>query len=321
MVTSQGDKEKRQLLRVESRQKAVLEKMEREKKQSLEGIRLELEVARAEVMTAVQERNALRARNKTLNRDIKQLRKKQQSSVLEATECIDIVGLECYRSSSDCVGRSEVLDSAKQELEQENTLLRKELKKYKMALSKNPVQHCQQEAWKRPTKSEIPSLPHIALPTTKLLTGRMRPLLTREIQSAGEPVMEYSKYNLREAQVLAQVANAEVDRLLELTSSLQQQLDSATDQLMKLRSEKQAKQQRQPTFPSTASKQGSRVQSRGNEKTEDLATQLAIQLDENTVLKETLQQLRQERREDANKFHMMLQEAKLDSMQKIGSNK
>ena len=79
MVTSQGDKEKRQLLRVETRQKAVLEKIEQEKKQSLEGIRLELQAARAEVMTAVQECNALRARNKTLNRDIKQLRKKQQS--------------------------------------------------------------------------------------------------------------------------------------------------------------------------------------------------------------------------------------------------
>ena len=174
-----------------------------------------------------------------------------------------------------------------------------------MALRKQSVQHCQQEVQKQ-TNSEIPSLPPIALPTPKLLTGRMRPLYTREILSAGESLMEYSEYSLREAQVLAQVANAEVNRLLEMTSSLQQKLDSATDQLVKLRSEKQAKQQKQPIFPSTASKQGSGIQSRGREQTDDLATQL----DENTALKEPLQQLRQERKEDANKFHMLLQEAK-----------
>ena len=295
--TSQSGREGER--RVEARQKAALEKIERDRKQSLEGMRMELERAQVECLRAQQECRALRARNKTLGEDIKLLRAEQQTA--SKTTNIDL--------ESNC--SNVVHDSAKQELEQTNQLLRKQLTECKKALQHSingdtVHQPGQLEILRQPVNTEMSFLPPIAQPPNKSLSKK-RAFPVRESVSAGQPAMNHT---FREAQLLTQVAEVERDRLLELTAKMQQQLDATTDQLMRLKAEKHAIQRHQQIVPNSGVKQRTKAQVAASEQIEDLKAQLAIQMDENAVLKDTLQLMRQERKEDTKKFHATLQDTK-----------
>jgi len=124
----------------------------------------------------------------------------------------------------------------------------------------------------------------------------------------------------------------ERDRLLELTGTLQQRLDATTDRLVRL--ETKVRNQRQHDvkpekllhsgLSSCKHHGGSKLESEVARKPSvmELESKLALQLDENVVLKETLQLTRDERMEDVMLFHSTLQEAEqlfVDSLQKLRS--
>ena len=298
-LTSQNGKEGE--WRAVARQKAALEKIEKDRKQSLEGMRMELERAQAECLKAQQECRALRARNKTLAKDVKLLRAEQQTA--SKTTNTD--------NALKIVDSGVVHISVKQELEQTNELLRKQLAECKKALQHSLsgsmlLQHGQLEMLRQPVNTEVLSLPPIAQPPSQSFR-RKKAFSVRKSVSAGQSAMNTT---LREAQLLAQAAEVERDQLLELTAKMQQQLDATTDHLMSLKAEKHALLRHQRIVPNSGIKQGTKAGATASEQIEDLKAQLAIQMDEIVVLKDTLQLMRQEKKEDAKKFHAMLQDTK-----------
>ena len=287
---------------VEARQRAALEKIERERKLNLEGVRQELERVQAECVRVQKECSALRARNKTLTAEIKLLKSERQS---------------LQRNSAPLSGNNRgitsstvhSLESKIQELEQTSQLLRQQLQD-----GKRPPQNSLQKTSRPPTRSETLSLPPLLPPPAAGKPARKRTFSVRETLSAGQPTLKQENYTLHEARVLAHMAEAERDRLLDQTAALQQRLDSTTDQLVRLEAEKHFSHRAQ-SLGRSATNRGSKQKPRSDaagceQKLEELEAELEIQRDENAVLKETLQLMRREKLEDAKAFHATLQETK-----------
>ena len=279
--------------RAKARQRAALEKMERERRENLETVRRELEKVQRECEQFRKECSALRARNKTLTEELKLLRSGPAS------------GKKRNQLSDRVFGDSAVLQELEQrmeKLEETNRNLRQELGNYKRALHQSQ-QKTQQ------TRCEAQSLPPLVhQPRHPRPRSRMK--LDRQTLSAGTPVaagLETS--SLREAQMMKRLAETERDRLLELTTTLQQRLASTEEQLVRLKTERVAS--RPPTLTRGGRKQPhSATGGPASERLSALESELAIQRDENSVLRETLAQLRREKLEDARLLHSTLQDAR-----------
>lgn len=284
--------------KVEARQKAALEKMERERKQNLETTRKELERTQTECAQVHKECNALRARNKTLTEDMKLLKSKRLS--LKRNGAMP----DENRHLNTCKSTEHALELKVHELEQVNQLLKQQLQECKKQVQKSRQNSLRPST----TRSEVPSLPPLQQQPLSGQQARTRSFPIRETSSAHQPTV---KHTLREAQVLAQIAEAERDKLLHLTLTLQQRLDSTADQLMRLQMEKNVGH-KLPSFGRSGTNNGVKQKPRSDavSKIEALEVEMAIQRDENAVLKETLRQLRQEKLEDARLFHATLQDTK-----------
>ena len=123
---------------------------------------------------------------------------------------------------------------------------------------------------------------------------------------------------------MAQVSQIERERLIELTSYLQQKLDATTDKLMRLEIETRILQQRNARLEKIVGKThttgGLRskettatTRTHGHDKVEELESQLAVQLDENALLKETLELTRQEKLEGMKRYQTILKQVKLSN--------
>ena len=191
----------------------------------------------------------------------------------------------------------------------------------------------------------LPPLVHPRLPPTgsrnasqRLLTQN---LVSRKSMSAGQiptqqldsPLLTPQNCDLAEARALAQVAQVERDRLMELTCALQQRLDASTDRFVRfeteLRNQRQcsAKLEKQlgrlhALSSRSSSKHKQQISESSGEKLSfsELENRLAVQLDENAVLRETLELTRHEKMDDVKLLHSMLQEAKqlfMNSVKKL----
>ena len=118
----------------------------------------------------------------------------------------------------------------KKNFEQTSQLLRQQLQD-----GKRPPQNSLQKTSRPPTRSETLSLPPLLPPPAAGKPARKRTFSVRETLSAGQPTFKQENYTLHEARVLAHMAEAERDRLLDQTAALQQRLDSTTDQLVRLK--------------------------------------------------------------------------------------
>ena len=188
-----------------------------------------------------------------------------------------------------------------------------------------------------------PRLPptHTRKPDQRLLTQN---LIARKSMSAGQtPTQQFDSdlqtppqgCDLTEARALAQVAQVERDRLMELVSTLQQRLDASTDRFMRLETELRnqrqcgAKLEKQlGRLRAISSQSGSKHKQQIGESSgeklgiSELENRLAVQLDENAVLRETLELTRHEKMDDIKLLHSMLQEAKqlfMDSVKRLRS--
>lgn len=268
--------------RVDTRQKTVLVKMEQERKQNLETTRKELERMQTESAQAHRECRALRARNKTLTEEMKLL--KSEGPSLKRNSAMQ---------NGNAHTNTHALELRIHKLEGANQLLKQQLQESKCL---------------RPsTRTEALSLHSLHKPPSSQARAKSYPI--RETLTAHQQTAEGEKYTLREAQVLAQMAEHERDKLLDLTLTLQQRLDNTTDQLMRLKLEKSIGQ-KLPKFGLSGAKHGMKQRPRLDGQIEALEAEIAIQRDENAVLKETLSQLRQEKLEDMRTFHDTLQDTR-----------
>lgn len=269
--------------RVEARQKTVLEKMDRERKQNLETTRKELDRMQTECAQAHRECRALRARNKTLTEEMKLLKSEGPSLKRNST-----------MQNGNEHTNTHALELRIHQLEGANRLLKQQLQESKCL---------------RPsTRTEVLSLPSLHKPPSSQARAKSFPI-SDTLSARQQQTAKGEKYTLREAQVLAQMAEHERDKLLDLTLTLQQRLDNTTDQLMRLKLEKSVGQ-KLPRFGPSGTKHGMKQKHRLDEQIEALEAEIAIQRDENTVLKETLRQLRQEKLEDMRTFHDTLQDTR-----------
>ena len=286
--------------RVEARQKATLEKMERERRQNLETMRKELERTQSECARVHKECNALRARNKTLTEDIKMLKSEGPSLKRKAATPNGLTAVHVH-----------ALESRTHELEQENLLLKQQLRECEHSLQK-----LQQNNSRLSSRNGAMSLPLIPQQPSSSRQVNTKTFTVRDTLSVPKLTVKHENYTLREAQVLVQIAESERDKLLELTMTLQQRLDNAVDQLIRLKMEKNSKGHvyKHPSFGQSITNHGTIKQKPSsdgsNEKVVALEEEVAIQRDENTVLRETLTQLRQEKLDNARMFHAIMQDSK-----------
>lgn len=339
------------------RQKATIHKIETERRRNLEETLSELETLKSEYAKVQQQHNALRARNKTLTSDVKSLRSQLSTMFKKTAESEEQIQAQSLTrgkgTSTTSSGRDETRlqewERERDVLQQTNHSLQTQLNKCLVELqslretmpeTSSNVPPCSSslEPYNAPkacTNSVKLSLPPLVPPPSGGNRKPHRPptrTLIRKSLSAGQPSTQLLNINLIEAQTIAQVSQAERDRLLELTGTLQQRLDATTDRLVQL--ETKVRNQRQHDVkPEKLLHSGlSSCKHHGGSKLEtevarkpsvmELESKLALQLDENTVLKETLQLTRDEKLEDVMLFHSMLQEAEqlfVDSLQKLRS--
>ena len=329
------------------RQKATIHKIETERKRNLEEALSEMASLKSEYAKVQQQHSALRARNKTLTSDVKSLRS-QLSTMLQKTthsdEQIQAPSLTRGKcTSTTSTGRDETRllewEHERDVLQQANHSLQTQLSKCLVELqslrdtmagtnSKVPPPSSSLERHDGPKAAKL-SLPPLVPPLSCSNRKPHRPptrTLTRKSLSAGQPSAQQLDSNVIEAQTIAQVSQAERDRLLELTGTLQQRLDATTDRLVRLETE--VRSQRRHDIKHVHGGLSSKHHSGSILETEvrrkpgvtELEHKLALQLDENAVLKETLELTREEKMEDVMLFHGMLQEAKqlfVDSLQKL----
>jgi len=332
------------------RQKATIHKIETERRRNLEETLSELETLKSEYAKVQQQHNALRARNKTLTSDVKSLRSQLSTMFKKTAESEEQIQAPSPTRGKGTSTTSSGRDETRlQEWEHERDVLQQTNHSLQTQLNKCLVELQSLRETMPETSSNVPpcssslepynsaklSLPPLVPPPSGGNRKPHRPptrTLIRKSLSAGQPSTQLLNINLIEAQTIAQVSQAERDRLLELTGTLQQRLDATTDRLVRL--ETKVRNHRQHDVkPEKLMHSGlSSCKHHGGSKLEtevakkpsvmELESKLALQLDENAVLKETLQLTRDEKMEDVMLFHSMLQEAEqlfVDSLQKLRS--
>ena len=342
------------------RQKATLQKMETERKRNLEEARLELESVKSEYAKVQQQYNALKARNKTLTSDVKSLRSQLTTMLEKSAHSENQVQAMMEKSSSS--GKDETRGEKGgdvQEWEHERDVLQQANHSLQTQLCKclAELQSLKEKTPATRSSNSTPfpsshdghdvsvsdaqvSLPPIVPPPSNRKPHRPPTrTIVRKSLSAGQPSTQQFNCDLVEAQTVAKIAQVERDRLLELTSTLQQRLDATTDKLVRLETElhnqrqhgtKPEKQMRSGQSRSTGNSHGSRQhggskvagETGRKQSVRELESKLALQQDENVVLKETLELTRYEKMEDMKLLHGMLREAKqlfMDSVRKLRS--
>ena len=345
---------------VDTRQKATLQKMETERKRNLEEARLELESVKSEYAKVQQQYNALKARNKTLTSDVKSLRSQLTTMLEKSAHSENQVQAVTEKSSSS--GKDETRGEKGgdvQEWEHEREVLQQANHSLQTQLCKclAELQSLKEKTPATRSSNSTPfpsshdghdvsvsdaqvSLPPIVPPPSNRKPHRPPTrTVVRKSLSAGQPSTQQFNCDLVETQTIAKIAQVERDRLLELTSTLQQRLDATTDKLVRLETELHNQRQHgtKPEKPihtcqsrstgnSHSSRQhgGSKVAGETGRKqsVRELESKLALQQDENVVLKETLELTRYEKMEDMKLLHGMLREAKqlfMDSVRKLRS--
>ena len=152
--------------RVEARQRAALEKMERERRQSVESLKRELEKAQTACSELKKECSALRACNKTLTEEVKSLKSIRRNNK-PSQRALD--------SESRVV---QALEVKREKLEESNRVLRQQLKECERAL------HTLKQN-QRPLPSTARSEPHSLPPLHHTQQQHSVIMPARQAQSAG----------------------------------------------------------------------------------------------------------------------------------------
>ena len=305
---------------VDTRQKAALRKIETGKQKNLEEARSELDKLRTEYSQIQQQCNALKARNKTLTSNVKSLKAeitsltKKQSQNDNLISSLRAESSNSVRSLPDDGNHTPLQDlhREKQILRQENQILRAQLEELQSAKRSTKIKsdshqvHC--------TADNKPSpLPPVVSRRGQMSMGQME----RKAFSAGQPLclLHPQKTDLREPSIYMKVTEVERERLLELTKCLQQRLDATTDKFVRLDIDTRTLRQQNARLEKmigrsrAAGGSGSKAANEC-EKVDELETQLAIQMDVNAVLKETLELTRHDKLEDVRHYQKMIQETK-----------
>lgn len=339
---------------IDVRQKATLQKIETERKRNLEESRLELESLKSEYAKVQQQYNALKARNKTLTSDVKSLRS-QLTTMLEKSAHSEkaVTRKSSTTTSGEDETRVEGWERERDVLQQANHSLQTQLCKCLaelQSLRETTPATRSSNLTPFPSSGEVSNSQDISVNDTQVSLPPIVPppsnrkphrpptrTLVRKSLSAGQPSTQQLNCDLVEAQTVAKIAQVERDRLLELTNTLQQRLDATTDKLVQLETEvrnprqhgtKPEKQQHIRLSRSTGNSRGSRqhggskvdAETGRKQSVMELESKLALQQDENVVLKETLELTRHEKMEDMKLLHGMLREAKqlfMDSVRKL----
>ena len=297
---------------VDVRQKATLQKIETGKQKNLDDARSELETLRFEYSKVQQQCSALKARNKMLTSNVKTLKAEIASLTEKLSRNVYLSSQLAGQVDND---RLKDLEREKELLIQDNQMLRDELQQAMKKSSK--VDSTRSRQVNHTSTADMPSsLPpvHVASRRSRRPTSRSE----RKAVSAGQPLgflYPHSDNNMTEPSICAQVSQIEREKLLELTGCLQQRLDDTTDKLMRLDIEMRTLRQQNARLEKIVGRSrtaGGSVSKATNEleKVEELETQLAIQMDVNAVLKETLELTRHEKFEDVKHYQAMLQESK-----------
>ena len=290
----------------DARQKATLRKIEIDKQKNLGETRSELESLRADYSKVQQQCSALKARNKTLTSNVKSL-KEEITSLTEKQAKNDkaklMVMLRAKSSNSDNYFSQDECDMLqdvereKQRLSQDNQILRAQLDKCLTELQAiKTAQH--QVKYSHPMK--ISPLPQVASQGSQK-GQRLSCQIERKAISAGQPLGSLHMHSGGdESSIMIQVSQIEQERLLELTSSLQRRLAATTDKFNRLNIEMKTLRQQNARLEKIVGRSRKATTDNANnvsdhEKVEELETQLAIQVDVNAVLKDTLELTRHEK--------------------------
>ena len=307
----------------DARQKATLRKIENDKQKNLNEVRSVLESLRADYSKVQQQCSALKARNTTLTSNVKSL-KEEITSLTEkqakTDKAKDMVTLRAMSSNSDNYFSQDEGDML-QDVEREKQLLSKDNQILRAQLEK-----CLTELQAAKTASKMESRHQVKplLPVASRRNQRSQKSsrqIERKAISAGQPLGSLhmlfgSDHDTHESLVIAQVFQIERERLLELTSSLQRRLDTTTDKFNRLDIEMKTLRQQNARLEKIVGRSRATSGSDGSKETSDqgkvdeLETQLAIQMDVNAVLKDTLELIRQEKCEDLKLYQRMFQETK-----------
>ena len=306
---------------VDTRQQAALNKIATGKQRSLDEVKSELETLKTEHSKILQQCSALKARNKTLASSVKSLKEQITSRTEKQTkndrDIVKFVNSDGHTSQEENDTLTE-LEREKRLLSQENRALRAQLAKTvkQSRLSENDYHSV--------SPAHGLSLPPVR--TTAREHLRSRGQTGRKAASAGQPLVSLCPHSeANEPTLLDRVTQIERERLLELTSCLQQRLDAMTDKFVRLEAEIRTLRQQNARLEKVVGRSRNCTLDRDNKGTnegknvEELETQLAIQLDVNAVLKETLELTRHEKMEDIKQYQAILQEVKklfLDNAQK-----
>ena len=312
----------------EERQKAAIRKMEEERKKSLDETRSELQNLHELYSKCQQQNTALKARNKTLTTDTKAL-KAQVATLLEKEAndkaLIQKLTTETGQGHNGITQRSGRLEEANKALRMQLETCLAELKTLRKQIPQFMEESCDgdQSTSRCSTRmKEEASHPDVStsLPPIKLPRGTRGIRSVRKSISAGHQLpWPAGDIDTQELQALLQVTGVEKDRLLELSTVLQERLDASSDRCMKLDTELRASKQRITELEKHISRQPiskcGKPSGMGNSGDDgdvtDLRSQLSVQLDENCVLKETLALTRHEKMEDMRMLYSMLQETKV----------
>jgi DNA repair exonuclease SbcCD ATPase subunit len=293
---------------VDARQKAALRKIEIDKQKNLDEARSELESLKAGYSKIQQQCSALKARNKTLTSTVKSL--KEEISLAEKEDQSAGKARRSRPTCSNCDNFDMLQDikREKQLLNKENQILRTQLEKCLTEL----------QSLKKSMKEISPSTLQPIGSRGWQYTGHH---MERKAVSAGQSLSLGSlrAHSTSDDSLMAQVSQIERERLLELTRSLQQRLDTITNKFNGLDIEMRTLRQQNARLEKMVSRNHAANVSNGSKgtslsdpgKVEELETQLMIQMDVNAVLKETLDVTRQEKLEDMKRYQAMLQEVKL----------
>ncbi len=266
-----------------ARQKITLDKMEREKKRRFEETQIELESLRKEYSALQHQCQALKARNKTLTSDLKIARSKL-NVVSTHTTADNPTQLQMER----CHWESE-----RDQLRRDHDATLKELRN---CLSK---------------------LSHLEAGAIKFVQT-VEPNSFGKQNSEGGKVVENTKDSSLQRDVMLKVAMIEKDRLLKLTQSLQQRLDATTSKSIRL--DMDLRNQRGNSAKKVSASKKQHADFLSDESLGNKELRIRILVNENAVLKETLELTRHEKMEDMMLLNSTLQDSKLiflDSIRKL----
>lgn len=293
---------------VDARQRAALRKIESDKQKNLDETRSELESLKADYCNVQQQCSALKARNKTLAGTVKSL-KEEITSLTEKQDKAKFKETLSKSSNSDDYDVIHDIERQKRLLSKDNQILRTQLEKCLAEL---------QRLKKRRAKYMIsPPLQSVASQGRKS-SQALSHQTERKVVSAGQPLGSICMCSNDGESLMARVSQIEQERLLELTSCLQKRLDAATDKFNKLDIEMTTLRHQNARLEKIVSRSHNNMTSTSKDtEVEELQTQLAIQVDVNTVLKESLQLTRQEKMEDLKLYQSIIQETKKCFIHKV----